>query len=69
MACSAYLLPEVNDWVNKEGREFADFNHCVYADPKQGREHRFKKPQRFVGRLPGLAKLSATCMLPGNRAS
>ena len=60
MAGSAYCLPEVIEWTGREGTEYADFNHCAYADPSKG-EQRYKKPQRFVGRLPGLAQLSAVC--------
>ena len=60
MAGSAYYLPEVIEWINRPCTEYADFNHCFYASPGEG-EQLYKKPQRLVGRLPGLAKLSATC--------
>ena len=59
-AGSAYCLPEIVAWVDREGTEFADFNNCIYANPNLG-EQPYKKPQRFVGRLRGLSSLSGTC--------
>ena len=59
-AGSAYYLPEIVEWISGPGIEFADFNNCVYADPAKG-EQPCKKPQRFVGKIPGLAGLTATC--------
>ena len=47
-------------WTSGPGIEFADFNNCVYADPAKG-EQPYKKPQRFVGKIRGLASLTATC--------
>ena len=38
------------------GIEFCDFNTCAYASAVQG-----SRPQRVVGKLPGLASLSARC--------
>ena len=59
-AGSAYYLPEIVEWTSGPGIEFADFNNCVYADPAKG-EQPYKKPQRFVGKIRGLASLTATC--------
>ena len=61
-AGSIYYLPEVVKWISHKGIEYAGFN-TVYADPDKG-EKAYKKPQRFVGRLPGLGRLSATCRCP-----
>jgi hypothetical protein len=59
-AASAFLLPEVVAWVERDNIEYADFNNCLYASEDAG-ERRYKKPQRFVGTLPGLGSLSGTC--------
>ncbi|CAE7468205.1 unnamed protein product [Symbiodinium sp. CCMP2592] len=60
-AGSAFYLPEIYQWTEREHVEFADFNTCVYA--AEG-EPKHKKPQRFVGRLAGLHGLTATCRCP-----
>ena len=59
-AGSAYFLPEIVKWISQEKIEYADFNNCVYADPAKG-EQPYRKPQRFVGKLSGLASLSGRC--------
>ena len=60
LAGSAYYLPVVVKWISRPGVEYADFNNCIYADPASG-EQPYRKPQRFVGKLPGLSKLTARC--------
>ena len=59
-AGSAFYLPEIVRWLNREGIEYADFNNCIYANPAIG-EQPYRKPQRFVGKLPGLTSLSGRC--------
>ena len=53
-------MPEIVKWISQEKIEYADFNNCVYADPAKG-EQPYRKPQRFVGKLSGLASLSGRC--------
>ena len=47
---SAFFLPEVANFCDLPGVEFADFNTCAYGPP-------LFKPQRFVGVLSGLGSL------------
>ena len=59
-ALSAFELPEVARWTERPGVHCADFNTCIYARSEAG-ERPYKKPQRIVGTLEGLASLSGTC--------
>jgi hypothetical protein len=51
---SAWLIRQLQDWVNDPGVERAVYNLCAYGPPHWKRE-------RIEGVLPGLEKLSKDC--------
>eukprot|EP00435_Cladocopium_sp_Y103_P012061 s4633_g3.t1 len=59
-AGSAWQLPEIQKDLKDINGEAVDFNTCAFQESK----HRWYKPARWGGKLPGLQSLSRVCRCP-----